>query len=152
MSCLFDSMRILLGLELSSTQIRQQICDYLEAGGLLIEGLDTIDLLKTENPSYVEHMRSESTMGGAIELQAACSIWNLRIVVKTTQSEIEFLPVQTKPDQPLRSICMRWHQAHYEPIVEKIEKIFFCQEQSEINKSDPNGNDNLSNRESASPS
>lgn len=126
MSCLFDSMSVLfnnLSINLTSLQIRQKICDYLESNGTLIEGMKTKDILDLENKSYVEHMRLPSTMGGAIEVQAACCIWNLKIYVKTNESEIEFVPVLHNSESELPSLNLGWQAAHYVPIIEKIEKV-----------------------------
>ena len=122
MSCLFDSLAVglrNLEINLTSPAIRKAICDYLEAGSVLIEGFGTPDLLALEHESYVRHMRIDTTMGGAIEIQAACCLWDLKIYVQTSSSEIEFLPVVSedliKTIRPLRSLRLKWFGAHYEP-------------------------------------
>ena len=67
-------------------------------------------------------MRSPSTWGGAIEIQAACNIWNLRINVSNyrdfspkdeNNKVIEFLPINGVVKE---SINIYWNGGHYEPI------------------------------------
>lgn len=123
MSCLFDSLSVSLdsySINLTSDQIRQAICDYLAQNNPIIEGFDTKELLDMENLSYVQTMRQNTTMGGAIEIQAACCIWKSKIYVQTNSSEIEFLPlINQDPDLPC--IYLRWYGAHYTS-TQKIEK------------------------------
>jgi len=62
-------------------------------------------------------MRHTSTWGGANEIQAACSIWKMRIIVKNYrnhgQKDIEFVPV----NQPYETtVYVYWTGGHYEPI------------------------------------
>jgi hypothetical protein len=69
-------------------------------------------------------MRSPSTWGGAIEIQAACNIWNARIVVHDIRScqkpTIEFLPVSNDTinatKSPDKTFTLEWSGGHYEPI------------------------------------
>jgi len=118
MSCLFNSLSYFI--HETSTDIRQQICDYLENNNMIIEGLDTKFILEMENMAYVQHMRSSSTWGGAIEIQSACNIWKLRIIVKdirynhsnVTKKDIEFIPINNNYD---KSITLEWSGGHYEP-------------------------------------
>jgi hypothetical protein len=118
MSCLFNSLGHLLG-ELTDA-VRQRICDNLAANIAIIEGMDTAELLRMEHPNYIEHMRSPATWGGAIEIQAACSIWNVKIEVENRRSaapapDIEFVPVgSTTP--PTRTLRIYWTGGHYEPV------------------------------------
>ena len=62
-------------------------------------------------------MRSASTWGGAIEIQAACNIWNLRINVSNYRDQnhkiIEFIPVKETYE---RTIDIYWTGGHFEPI------------------------------------
>jgi hypothetical protein len=68
---------------------------------------------------YIAKMRSPSTWGGAIEIQAACNLWGLRIVVRNlcgrdrTRPHIEFLPAVASHD---RTIELEWSGGHYEPV------------------------------------
>ena len=92
------------------------ICDYLENNGKIIDGLD---VLAMENANYISHMRNASTWGGAIEIQAACNIWKLRVIVRDIrdirdirESEIEFLPISGMIEN---TIYLEWSGGHYEP-------------------------------------
>jgi hypothetical protein len=115
MSCLFNSLSHFI--PESSYQIRQTICDYLQENKPLIDGLETKVILDMENPNYVSHMRATSTWGGAIEIQAACNIWSLRIIVRnyrdSDRKNIEFLPFSGLYD---KTIELYWTGGHYEPI------------------------------------
>lgn len=115
MSCLFNSLSYFL--PHSSNEIRQQICDYLEANKPIIESMETRQILTMEKSNYISYMRQSSTWGGAIEIQAACNIWNLKIVVKNIRIKsiykIEFIPLHKNL---LKTIYISWNGGHYEPI------------------------------------
>ena len=117
MSCLFNSLNYFINT--NSFEIRQKICDYLQNNGKIIDGLDTAYILQLDNPSgkYVEHMRNPSTWGGAIEIQVACILWNLRIIVKNyrtrERSNIEFVPFSNQYEN---TIELEWTGGHYEPV------------------------------------
>ncbi len=123
MSCLFNSLSYFI--KENSFNIRQQICDYLDQNKPIIDGLETHEILKFENNdinSYISSMRSTSTWGGAIEIQAACNIWNLKINVFNyrdfspngeNNKIIEFLPINGVIKE---SINIYWNGGHYEPI------------------------------------
>ena len=95
MSCLFISLDYFV--KETSYIVRQKICDYLEENKPIMEGLDTKFILDMENLNYITNMRNTSTWGGAIEIQAACNIWNLRINVSNYRDNnnkiIEFIPI-----------------------------------------------------------
>ena len=113
MSCLFNSLQYFINVD--SYHIRQMICDYLENNGQIIDGLDTKYVLTMENVNYISHMRNVSTWGGAIEIQAACNIWKLRVIVRDIrirESEIEFLPISGMIEN---TIYLEWSGGHYEP-------------------------------------
>jgi hypothetical protein len=114
MSCLFNSLSYFL--QINSYDIRQQICDYLKQNRPIIEGLDTNIIINIENNNYIENMRNPSTWGGAIEIQAACNIWNMKIMVKNIRDHnntiIEFLPLHGKIE---KTIYLEWSGGHYEP-------------------------------------
>ena len=61
-------------------------------------------------------MRQTNTWGGAIEIQAVCNIWKLRIIVYDIRTKpirhMEFLPVNNRP---LYRIELLWNGYHYEP-------------------------------------
>ena len=116
MSCLFNSMSYFL--PISSEQIRSEICDYLAANRTLIDGIETRLILDMDGGAdYVAKMRSTSTWGGGIEIQAACNIWKTRIVVRNMcrapLSNIEFVPATTVPDKTME---FEWTGGHYEPV------------------------------------
>ena len=78
MSCLFNSLSRFI--PESSADIRQKICDYLEANNKIMDGVETKDILNMDSNNYIQAMRNTSTWGGAIEIQAACNIWNLSLI------------------------------------------------------------------------
>lgn len=116
MSCLFNSISALLRMD--SHSCRNTICDYLEADKPIIDGMATHDVLALDRPNYIAAMRMTHTWGGAIEIQAACNVWNVRIVVDNrrdglTGSPIEFLPLTGDVTQ---SLYIYWTGGHYEPM------------------------------------
>ena len=115
MSCLFNSLNYFFNH--SSDQIRQIICDYLEQNKPLIDGLTTDFILSLDGSNYIKNMRRSNQWGGAIEIQAACNIWNLRIIIHNMSgskiSKIEFLPISGKYDNMIQLL---WTGNHYEPI------------------------------------
>lgn len=116
MSCLFNSLSYFIN-DKSSKDIRNIICDYLENNNKIIEDMDTSLILKLENNNYIKHMRQTSTWGGAIEIQCACNIWNLKIIVHNIREHnaknIEFIPLNKKFN---KIIEITWNGGHYEPI------------------------------------
>ena len=118
MSCLFNSLSYFISD--NSLTIRQKICDYLENNNPIIDGIDTKFILQLENNNYIASMRNTNTWGGAIEIQVACIIWNLRIIVKNNRdiknTIIEFIPLQRKEQIPYcKTIELNWTGGHYEP-------------------------------------
>lgn len=118
MSCLFNSLSHFINE--NSYEIRQKICDYLEQDRPILDGLETFKILEIENNSkteYITSMRSTSTWGGAIEIQAACNIWRLSINVKNYRDAgdktIQFFPIIGQYE---RTISLYWTGGHYEPI------------------------------------
>lgn len=118
MSCLFNSLGRLLGIEPQT--LRQQICDYLAANRPIMEGMDTAAICELEGGSaaaYISRMRLASTWGGGIEIGAACNLWNVRICVENRRgfanSLIEFVPVA---GAITKTLYIYWTGGHYEPI------------------------------------
>ena len=115
MSCLFNSLSYFI--QEPSYQVRQTICDYLEANKHIMDGLETATILAMENANYIRDMRCMSTWGGGIEIQCACNIWNMRIIVLNYRNrggkDIEFLPLSGVIE---RTIKIYWTGGHYEPI------------------------------------
>lgn len=116
MSCLFNSLSYFFIID--SNTIRHKICDYLEENNKIIDGLDTNFILNMEDTNYIKNMRESSTWGGAIEIQAACNIWNIKIVVHNRRdinnTIIEFLPINN--NNFIGIINLEWTGGHYEPI------------------------------------
>jgi hypothetical protein len=116
MSCLFNSLEHFIGE--NSFEIRKKICDYLENNNSIIDGLETNTILNFENNNYIQNMRNMSTWGGAIEIQSACNIWNLRIIVINNRDneniKIEFLPINTNYE---KTITIEWTGGHYSPVI-----------------------------------
>ena len=122
MSCLFNSLSHFIP-QTDPQAIRHRICDYLQANSPIIDGMATHDVLQLDSlntsDQYIGTMRSPCTWGGAIEIQAACNIWNARIMVHDIRTgghgqTIEFLPVSTiLPDKTFE---LEWSGGHYEPI------------------------------------
>lgn len=120
MSCLFKSIGKLIQLETQT--VRHIICNYLEKNGLIMEDMETKDILQMENDNYIKNMRQNSTWGGAIEIQAACNIWRLIVKVHDCrQNEImTFYPVtETQSIRYKLYIC--WSGNHYTP--KKIKSV-----------------------------
>lgn len=121
MSCLFESIGYFLKIDPNS--VRQCICDYLRDNKPVIEGIDTATVLEIEGgPEYVENMRNASQWGGGIELNVACNLWNVRIIVKKIdgvmveddpkKNLIDFIPLSGEYDSTFN---LFWNGEHYEP-------------------------------------
>ena len=113
MSCLFQSLAKFT--KQSADDVRGAVCDYLQQRGRIIEGLDTSEILKSEHEDYINNMRKSSTWGGAIEIQAACSVYGMRVSVvdSNTGRRIEFLPLDAKVSKDAKLV---WSGLHYEPV------------------------------------
>lgn len=114
MSCLFDSLSYFLHYD--SNSIRQVICNYLQDNQPIIDGLETKFILDLDDSNYVNNMRKMSQWGGAIEIQAACNIFNAKITVYKIigkHSVIEFLPIN---NDYRRDMKITWNGYHYEPV------------------------------------
>ena len=126
MSCLFNSLSHFIA-QTDPQAIRARICDYLQTNSPIIDGMATHDVLQLDSlntaEQYIGAMRSPSTWGGAIEIQAACNIWNARIVVHDIRGHghgqkqtIEFLPVANDTNNsPDKTFTLEWSGGHYEP-------------------------------------
>ena len=129
MSCLFNSLEYFLNI--TSSEIRSKICDFLENNKKIFDGIDTKDLLELESDNYVKKMRKNSTWGGAIEIKTACNIWNLEIIVcnirngdkngDKNDSQIQFIP-NNGIDRLTKKIYITWNGFHYEPVRNKQNK------------------------------
>jgi len=115
MSCLFRSIGYFLNL--NQDNVRSKVCDYLQNNGNIIKGVNTKDLLKFEDKNYIQNMRKQNTQGGGIEIQCACNIWNLKIIVVNIRDKtknIDFLPINK--DNINKIIKITWNGGHYEPL------------------------------------
>jgi hypothetical protein len=125
MSCLFNSLSYFIP-QTDPQAIRARICDYLQSNSPIIDGIATHDVLQLDSglspDQYIGAMRSPCTWGGAIEIQAACAIWNARIMVHDIRSghghgqTIEFLPVINATDATDKTFELEWSGGHYEPV------------------------------------
>jgi hypothetical protein len=118
MSCLFDSLSYFI--YENGIDIRNKICDYLEQNKPIMDGVETNKIIEYENncvKTYINNMRSTSTMGGAIEIQVACNIWNMSINVHNYRDPsnkiIQFIPIHKIY---YKTIDIYWTGGHYEPI------------------------------------
>jgi len=118
MSCLFNSISYFTNE--TGIDIRNQICDYLQQNKPIMEGVETNKIIEYENydvENYIKNMRSNSTMGGAIEIQAACNLWNMIINVHNYRDPshkiIQFIPIHKIS---YKTIDIYWTGGHYEPI------------------------------------
>lgn len=123
MSCLFNSLQHFL--PIGSDQVRQTICNYLEQNRPIIDGMETSLVLRMDRANYIPQMRRSSTWGGAIEIQAACNIWNMSVHVydirrgrarsrpaNTVGVPIKFDPVCGEAE---RIVKLNWSGGHYTP-------------------------------------
>lgn len=115
MSCLFDSLSYFFKIE--GYNIRQIICNYLQQNKKIIDGLDTHFILSLDDNNYINRMRMNDTWGGAIEIQAACNIWNVKIIIYNKRNHensiIEFVPIDKIFSNVIK---LSWNGNHYEPM------------------------------------
>jgi hypothetical protein len=119
MSCLFNSLGRLLSKDPQA--LRHEICNYLEAGSPIMDGMATADVLALESGlaagPYIARMRKPQTWGGAIEIQAGAVLHSVRIIVKNLrnrgQKDMEFLPLS---GTVTLTLTISWNGGHYEPI------------------------------------
>jgi hypothetical protein len=119
MSCLFVSLSHFL--KKDSGTIRDIICNYLETNGKIIEDLDTDLILSLDNSKddYIKQMRMTSTWGGAIEIKAACNIWNVKILIHNIRDTNNVKIIEFVPINPVykKTLNLTWNGCHYEPIL-----------------------------------
>jgi len=114
MSCLFDTLATFVSD--SSPEIRQRVCDYIGANKPLMDGIATDKLF---DAVYTAKMRNRSTWGGAAEIQAACMIYNISVVITSLRPSdrlnkpIVFLPLQRKLNTA--RVYLYWDGGHYTP-------------------------------------
>lgn len=113
MSCLFDALSAHLG-GLTAARIRHRVCDYLDRGGPVLDGLATRHVIDAQ---YTRRMRLCHTWGGATEIQAFCNEFRSTVHVHCTRpadhgAVIKFVPVTRVP--VLRTFVLTWNGYHYE--------------------------------------
>jgi len=123
MSCLFNSLTVLLKPELEQQKInnlRTAVVNYLEANPdikiadtSLKEWIEMIKLTES-NPHYLQTMRCSSTWGGAMEIIAVAQMFQVRIhVLRHGQPVAVFKPA----DGPVKAeLLLNWSGAHYTPL------------------------------------
>jgi len=119
MSCLFNSLGRLISKDPQA--LRQEICNYLEAGSPVIDGMAPADVLALESGlavgPYIARMRKTQSWGGAIEIQACAALQSARIIVKNLrnrgQKDMEFLPLS---GSVTTTLTVSWNGGHYEPV------------------------------------
>ena len=121
MSCLFNSLSKLLG-DISSYNLRNQICDFIETNGERIWNGLTINewifysaLDRNQNvKEYISSMRRSSEWGGAPEIAVCCILKGINTVViqlHKNREEIEFVHKDGK-----YTIYITYTGGHYEPL------------------------------------
>ena len=130
MSCLFDSFSKYT--KESSRVIRSKICDYLETNPILFDDVRASQVIEWERPEnsgpsnlrdYVSQMRSMSTWGGGIEINAFTHLYKTHVNVINIRSSnglgnsytltrvIEFKCTEN-PSAP--TLYITWNGYHYE--------------------------------------
>jgi len=129
MSCLFNSLTILLKSELDKAEIkhlRSAVVDYLKNhpaatinGTTIAEWLAMIQLVE-KNPRYLESMSQNSTWGGAPEIAVIAKMFKVRIhVIFRGKTVAVFQPnddLVDLGDQPIRDLYLNWTGGHYTPL------------------------------------
>ncbi len=115
MSCLFDSLAVVLGGD--SAKLRAEACAFLEKNPDL-NGIPAADCMGTNTTleKYVAAMRHPSTWGSAIEIKAICDARNVAVtvIVARTGKQVEFLP---DGEKPTRQVAIKWTGNHYTPAI-----------------------------------
>ena len=113
MSCLFDSISHFF-VDATGENIRNEICNYLEANQPIFDDVDTHTILNVIDPDYIRHMRNPNTWGGGIEISAACNIWSFVITIhRHGYSPIIFKPLNNNAKHAINII---YTGNHYEAI------------------------------------
>ena len=109
MSCLFNALEKYL--HVPSARIRSTVCDYLDANKFLLEGMETVEVLKTIDDRYVENMRQDTTFGSAIEISVVCRLWGVNIEVKDANANrVVLFDIN---ESPVCRCVLYWNGGHY---------------------------------------
>ena len=119
MSCLFDSLSKFVNIH--PNKLRESICNFLEKNPKLMDGLTAQEVVSIDSEMHLEKyiflMRQYSTMGGAIEIKAFCSIFNRNVKIMSVPNNkiIEFII-----DEKYPFVYLRWTGNHYDPMLNGI--------------------------------
>ncbi len=116
MSCLFDTLSSFV--DLSSRELRENICNYLQNNPKLYEDMKAEDYILWNGEGYknikeyIEKMRRTSTWGGAIEIKAFCNMYHIKVIVNGRKKgeRVEFLPYIKSNS---KEIEIQWNGGHY---------------------------------------
>ena len=118
MSCLFDSLSVLLKNELKQkkiTNLRLAIVDFIknnpnkQIGNQIIkEWIEMIKIVE-KDPNYLENMKKSSRMGGAPEIAITSLMFQVNIVVMKNKQRVAFF--ETK--NPTKTLYLNWTGSHY---------------------------------------
>ena len=107
MSCLFESLG--RGLSLSASDVRRQICNYLEQNPNLYQ-----DDYVVVDSAYVERMRKHSTWGGGIEIRAACLLYGISVHVHVVRrGNADSGAITFLGNGACRDVHLNWTGNHY---------------------------------------
>ena len=116
MSCLFNSLSRFINIEsINGTELRRLICDFLETNPLLIDDMNTENIVKEETgmilQQYVNEMRHSDTFGGAIEIRAFTKLFKINVMVKSlpNRKDIEFID-----NKDFLWAVISWNGGHFE--------------------------------------
>ena len=116
MSCLFDTLSSFVNLK--STDLRENICNYLKNNPNLYEDIKAEDYIIWNGEqhknieSYIDMMRKTSTWGGAIEIKAFCNMYHTKVIVngRNNKEKVEFIPAIKSSS---KDITINWNGGHY---------------------------------------
>ncbi len=104
--------------------VRETICNFLEENPKLMDGVSAEEIVLIDSEMkldrYIFLMRQYSTMGGAIEIKAFCSIYkrNVKIMSIPNNKIIEFII-----DEKFPFVYLRWTGGHYDPLLNGIQNF-----------------------------
>ncbi len=116
MSCLFDTLSKFVNL--SSAELRKNICNYLSENPRMVEDVCASDYVKWNNEGhnslndYILSMRNSGTWGGAIEIKAFCNMYFMNVNVldtRTNKHTIQFV----EGGKHKQTININWNGGHY---------------------------------------
>ena len=127
--CLFECLSLSLpSCRLSHDEMRETICDGMEANALLTPDIITLhasdnvtlsSALRLTLPpttllqTYVRHMRVQGTYGGHLEIQQFSDIFNARVTTVTRQGNHTIEPRNKHATAPATSVYLGLDRLHY---------------------------------------